>query len=657
MADISLSADVDTSGAAAGMASIENQVKKTANSIGSYLSGAFSAGAILAEIDKITAAAETIHREAARFGIDAEQLQVVTNAAKQLGLDIGTVARSMNLLEINAQKALDPTTKQALAMEHLGISAKAFAALNPEQQFFALADAYKNSAQDGQAYADVAELIGRRNTEMVPLLAKGSQAIIDQGKAFNVMSNEEIESLHALKVEEEKTFAALDGLLARGIVSWSRYFSSVKDLITGKGGGGALATTALSVLVPGSAFMAPFFTSGSGLMPGPSPTPTSTPTAGGAGGGAPVGITDLAGGGIGGGRGSAIEEATLARSLNLSDRLNDLLQQREDLQQQLNVAMQAGDTKAATQYQLQTQIEKIDQQVLPLKQQIALEEQKGVDAADRQIQKSQNRQAIDQLDLQISDLKNKGNEYDAFLLEQQRAALQINLDFDEKIQAALDKANEARAKGLEQTAQENELLAQQLDTERQAALAIQAQADAQQRQRIAQGPNPLTINALAQNNLRLGATSDVYAQAVAASRGIQPGTPEYDRLLQQITAQDQLRLLQGKNLSGADQTARDQLVRWFANQQQQKATGAADTAHQQEINFWQAIAQGQQPGSSNPYNSIFGIPNLQTGQFNIPGATTTPNPATDTLKSQLAVQQKQLDSLTQIQKNTEIVHV
>ncbi len=493
MADISLSSEVDTSGVAAGMASIENQVQRTANSIGSKISGLFSAGAIAAELSKILDFAETIHRESARFGVDAEQLQIVANAAKQLGLDIGTVARGMNLLEINAQKALDPTTKQALAVEHLGISAKAFAALSVDQKFFALADAYQRSAQDGQAYADVAELIGRRNTEMIPLLAKGSDAIRSQGAALGVMSEDTVRYLAETK-QQWNTFSNQFLVLMGMMLKKGQDFEDMMERI---------ALRAHNLLF---GYSGNWFQPGGGSFGGKGAGSSwGAPSAGGA---APTGITDIAGGaggGLGGGNVSAIEEATLARTLNLSDRLNELLRQRVDLQNKLDEAMTAGDTKAATQYQLQLQLAKIDQQILPLKQQIALEEQKGVDAADRQIEKSANRVELDQLDLQISDLRNKGNAYGAFLLESQRNLLQINLDFDEKIQAAIDKANEARAKGLELTAQENEALAQQLETERQAATALEEQRQAQERQRIAQGPNPLTIGALASGNLRLGA--------------------------------------------------------------------------------------------------------------------------------------------------------
>lgn len=664
MPDVSLSAGVDTIGVAAGMASIENTVKQAASSIGETLRSYLAVGALIAEFHKIATAAEEIHLQSARFGIDAEQLQVVTNAAKQLGLDMGQVARAMNLLELNAQKAIDPSTKQALAMEHLGISAKAFAALNVDQKFFTLADAYRNSAQDGQAYADVAELIGKRNTELIPLLAEGSKAIIDRGKSMRIMSNEEVDTLHALKIEEEKYLASLDGILAQAIVGWGRLFTTIKkeaDEFAAWASRNGSIFSASSWQV--NSFGIPIYvgnsgnnwTTGAATLPPPSAASLINHPPG-AGAGAPVGITDLSaggGGGGGGGRGGGITITADLAGLNNAEKLNELLQTRNELVAKINSAEEQGDEHAASRYQLTTKLAAVDKDIATIQQVINLAEIQGIQAADQKIQKSQDRVALDQLDLQISDALNKGNAYGAFLLQNQANILKINLDFDEKIQKALDDANTARAKGLEQTAQENELLAQQLETERQSVLALEQQKEAQDRQRISQGPNPLTINALAQNNLRLGATGDVYAQALAASLGIQPGTPEYERLLQQTQAGDMLRMLQGKNLSGADQLARDKLVRWFADQQQQKTTGAADQSHRDEIAFWEAIAAGRSPGN-NPYTSIFGSSPFTSANI-IPGQNNTTQ--ITQLQSQIDLQQQQLTALQGIQKNTEIVHV
>ena len=99
------------------------------------------------------------------------------------------------------------------------------------------------------------------------------------------MSAEEIKTLEALKVEEEKYVASLDGILAKGVVSWGRYFASLKNLFTGnlQGGTGALATTAATALFPPVGLLAPFVVSQTPLMPGVQPSATPSPNARGPG--------------------------------------------------------------------------------------------------------------------------------------------------------------------------------------------------------------------------------------------------------------------------------------------------------------------------------------------------------------------------------------
>jgi hypothetical protein len=638
------------------MAAIENTVKQAGQSIASQLQGYLAAGAIIADLQKIATEAENIHRESQRFGIDAEQLQVVTNAAKQLGLDMGTVARTMNLLEINAQKAIDPSTKFALAMEHLGINAKAFAALDPEQKILALADAYKNSAQDGQAYADVAELIGKRNTEMIPLLAQGSQAIIDRGKSMRIMSNEEIDTLHTLKIEEEKYLASLDGILAQAVVGWGRLFATIKkeasEFSDWASRNGSVFSASSWKAGP---FGVPIFVGNSGggqtapavpeTMGPPASSLIGAPPGGGA---APVGITDLsAGGGAGGGGGGGGSGSTAEwlSGLNTAEKINTLLKERETIVAKLNGEDEQGDVHAASRYQLEQQLEKVDQTLLPLRQQLTLEEQKGVDAADRQIEKSQNRLALDQMEMQLQAAEVNGQTLLANSISNQIALTKIELDFDEKIQAAIDKANESRAKGLEQTAEENELLAQQLETEKQQALLQQQQTN--------------DINTRSAQAANMQRSTDAFG--VMAREGLSAGQFDWvkdpqQRLIYQARAQ--LEAVTGRSQFSTQERAMIAAneAAW-AKQQQQGATQEADQARQQQIDYWQAIASGHTPPGSNPFNNIFGVPNLATGQFNPPTATTGATTATDKLQSQIDLQQQQLTALQGIQKNTEIVRI
>jgi hypothetical protein len=598
MADVRLTTEVDTSGVAAGMAAIQNQVEKTGNSIAATFTRYFTTSAILAAFQHVVDAADKIHLESARFGLDAEQLQLVTNAAKQLGLDIGTVARVMNLLEINAQKALDPTTKQALAMEHLGLSAKQFAALNPEQQFLALADAYKNSAQDGAAYADVAELIGRRNTEIITILAMGSQKIKEMGNSFAILKDQEIEALHAVKVEEDKYFSNLFSWLAKAIVNFGHFFDYVRagfanfgQVLQGQ------TLTDQNRLQPGFQSAADLDARKKYLE-----SITITPPAAGSGAGAPVGAFDEAaggGGGIGASGGSIGNLQRQARLAAMDDnqKLNELIEQRQFLQDALNSGINEGVIGDATAYKLKKQIATVDAQIVPLQNSIAdaeervrIAEEKGVETADRKIQQSQDQLAIDEL---IAS----GH-------EQEAALLQTELDFNEKIQKALDDANDARNKGLDLTAAENEKLAAQLELQKQDTLELQKRNAYNEAYRGGKQsgtdqfgrpvyPNDITIGALASGKLSEGFGREAFGSNLA---------------FQQYQAQVMLESLTGRNTIGFAQRASLQGAEDAAlNAEQQKAIAAAKDGLKSQIEYWQNIANGTtELNKNNPFTAFYG---------------------------------------------------
>jgi hypothetical protein len=199
MPDVDLSSGFDWGPVRTGMEEMRAFVSQTTRGISGDATGMFagviSAGTIITEFKAVVESAHEIHHEAERFGVDAEQLQLIGNAAGEVGINLNTTARAMNQLTINAQAALNPTSKQAAALRDLGINAVEFARLNPQEQFLALADAYHSSAQDGAAYADVATLVGKRNTDMIPILAKGSTAIREQGEAMGIMSDKSVELL------------------------------------------------------------------------------------------------------------------------------------------------------------------------------------------------------------------------------------------------------------------------------------------------------------------------------------------------------------------------------------------------------------------------------------------------------------------------------
>ena len=347
-----------------------------------------------------------------------------------------------------------------------------------------------------------------------------------------------------------------------------------------------------------------------------------------------------------------------------------------DVKKEIQKADEAGLTDVAnTNRALVTQLS-LEKQAALAAHDKARAEKMAADAAAEgaNVEKERGNLAVMQQENMLLDLRLQGRDAEA-------AQLQIQFDFQAKINNALVEANDlwaqmnqAYAEGNTQLgdqlaihAQLKQAEADELAIEEQKTIeleqqkqALEEQRAAAERQRQAMGPNPLTINALAEHNLRLGATTDVYVQALAASRGIQPGSPEYNRLFQQINAEDQLRNLQGRNLSFFDQLARDRLVQHYADVQQQQASQQANIAHQQEIDYWQAIASGRTPPPGNPYLGMFGVPNFATGQMMAPpGAMSAPaaEPVVPVLRTLQDQNDKQTQLLETIADNTSVVKI
>src|SRR5215471_15140925 len=234
-ADVDITFGADTSAVTAGLAELRNQVSQTARSFTSAFTSGFTGAAIVAEVQKVLDAASEVHKQSERFGIDAEQFQKISNAAKEFGIEGGTVARAMNLMQLNAEKALVPTSKQAKALEDLGISAEQFAAAKPWEKVLMLSNSYTTAADQGKAYADVAQIVGTRNTELVALFEQGAIKIQELAAQFPVLSNAEIKALHDMKVAEDVYRANLSSNVATLTVIWGGLFNFLRTGIANLG--------------------------------------------------------------------------------------------------------------------------------------------------------------------------------------------------------------------------------------------------------------------------------------------------------------------------------------------------------------------------------------------------------------------------------------
>jgi hypothetical protein len=588
MSDVDITVGADTSSAQAGLASLRNASASVKGEMSSMFASAFTIGGITGIVSAAHALVENaheIHHEADRFGLDAEQFQLIGNAAKQNGLDLNMTARAMNLLTINAQAALNPMSKQGQAMKDLGIDAKQFAQLNPADQFLTLADAYKNSAQDGATYADVATLIGKRNTEMIPLLAQGSAAIRDQSEAMGIMSDKTVANLEKMHVGIAVASSQLKVLGSTAVAALGDFDTWILKVRSGL----------IDVLTP-SIYKATDAYKGLANVVGVGRTrenpatneammPTMAPQ---------TNIDDYYN------KIAKVEDketAAYEATLNKEQLLDQKIRERADLQGQLSDEVENEGDQTDRALELRGQIADITKEMVPMEKQVADEAQRKADSDAKWLEDANKATAAEQGNLQVMRLRAMGENDLA-------DALQLQLSYQEKINAAYADGNTELA----ETLAAEESLALQMKQE-EATLKNQmalrgGQIGVDQLGRPV-GKNDISIASMA--SMGIGMASTAMGLALMEAGG-NMNSDKYRKAYQRYAAMEQLQRVTGKDpFSFIDRANAQHAIDAYFAKQGDTAQAAAVLSQKQETEYWQAIAAGRPPPPNNPFTAKYGV--------------------------------------------------
>jgi hypothetical protein len=627
MADVDISVGADTSAAQAGLAQLRNFGSSISSDLMGTFAGTFAVGGIIAGIRAVIEKAHEIHHESARFGIDAEQFQLIGNAAKENGLDLGMVARAMSLLTINSQAALNPMSKQAEAERLLSVNAKEFAALNPADRMLELADAYRNSAQGGAEYAAIGTLIGKKNLEMIPLLVQGSAAIREQSQAMGIMSDKAVENLDKI-YKDSKEFGS-NLLTAGGNILG--YFVSLADGVQHAAGKiGLSLRNAVGVDLPaGGGDLSKIVGVGT-TRENPATNEEMMPTM------APqenmdayydklAKVEDQE---------TAAYEATLTKEQLLSQKVRE----RADLQGQLSNEVENEGEQTDRALELRGQIAVATKEIVPMEKQVADEAQRRADSDAKWLEDATKANDAEKNNLEIMKLRASGQ-------DELADALKTHLDYQEKI-------NDAYADG-------NTLLAETLGKEQ--ALAAQIAQQEINAKVAAQGMekmSPLTGSGPFAGGGG-GYVPDYMAQGLATD--INTGAVDQDALMK-YTAQSQIGALTGKETFNFEQRAyaRRSLMN-AGDRETKRQLDMVEAQKQSAVQYLQDVMSGRvRPGSQQEYmqgySAAYGGPMMSSGNLkqmfgtsvaNIGGGTS----AADKVQQSIDLLSAQLDRLTSIDKN------
>jgi len=192
---------LDASGLDRGLQSATASLDRFAKQTGSVLAGAFAFDKLISGFSSAIEKGDQLQDIAEKFGVSASKLQMLGNAASVFGSGLDQVSAGLNKLSLAQQKAVsgeDGADALVATFAEVGISLEELRSMRAEDIFLRIADSFASGANDGRQFVIVNELLGKAQTDLIKVLNQGSAAIIEQGNAIGVFSDETISSLSEL---------------------------------------------------------------------------------------------------------------------------------------------------------------------------------------------------------------------------------------------------------------------------------------------------------------------------------------------------------------------------------------------------------------------------------------------------------------------------
>ena len=231
---------LDASGLDRGLASAQDSVSRFAKQAGQALVGAFAFGKIIQGFSTAIEKGDELQDIAEKFGVSASKLQMLGNAASVFGSGLDQVSAGLNKLSLAQQKAVSGESgSEALVatFAEVKISLEELRSITAEDIFLKIADSFASGANDGRQFVIVNELLGKAQTDLIKVLNQGSEAIIEQGNAIGVFSNETIAQLSAASDSIKKFqniltvgFGVAAGKIMEAVEAYGR-FAAIKPII------------------------------------------------------------------------------------------------------------------------------------------------------------------------------------------------------------------------------------------------------------------------------------------------------------------------------------------------------------------------------------------------------------------------------------------
>jgi len=193
MLDVTLG--VNTAALQTGLDRARGQVRQFASATAVTMAAAFVVTAMINFFSSLTEKFDRVQKLAERFGASAESIQRIAFAAEQSGTEIEGLAGSLQKASRNADAAARGNSDLEESFARLGIKARAFIDMTPEEKLLALSSGFTGIGSAGERVNLALEIMGKSGGEALPLLLQGSEALKEQMDGVVVASQASVDAI------------------------------------------------------------------------------------------------------------------------------------------------------------------------------------------------------------------------------------------------------------------------------------------------------------------------------------------------------------------------------------------------------------------------------------------------------------------------------
>lgn len=238
--EILLKLGVDGSTVARGLRSVEESVQESAkrmrkgfNEVFEHLGSAFTAGALIAGVERLMSRVHDLKVEAESLDVGFGFLQGFQHASEEIGPGAEKGAKSLNVLSRTLGAAKEGSSEAIAKFEKLGISIGDIAGMNTEQMFYRVATAIQQTGDASVRTQMAFTVMGKAGVEMTGMLAQGGERLkeeIDEARKIAEEDAKQIEMLHRTLHEATNT---LEIIASKAIGIWGKFWHDMGEISSG----------------------------------------------------------------------------------------------------------------------------------------------------------------------------------------------------------------------------------------------------------------------------------------------------------------------------------------------------------------------------------------------------------------------------------------